>query len=74
MASDGLVNLLSWCKREREYLEMQREMLRSGTFRILRQDGSTQIDESEQNIARITSNIAELDLIFADDATKSPNG
>jgi predicted translin family RNA/ssDNA-binding protein len=74
MVNDGLVNLLSWCKREREYLEMQREMLRSGTFRIFRQDGSAQVDESAQSIVRITSNIAELDRILADYAARSPNG
>jgi hypothetical protein len=27
MANDTLINLLAWCKRERERLQMQREML-----------------------------------------------
>jgi hypothetical protein len=39
MADDKLINILAWCKREREYLQMQREMLLSGTFRIFRLEG-----------------------------------
>jgi hypothetical protein len=61
-----LINLLGWCKRERESLQMQREMLQSGKFRIFRDEGSGQTDESPEIIARITANIAELDLILAD--------
>jgi hypothetical protein len=34
MANEGLINLVAWCKRERESLQMQREMLQSGKFRI----------------------------------------
>jgi hypothetical protein len=45
---------------------MQREMLQSGKFRILKDEGSGPIDVSSQNIAQITANIAELDLILAD--------
>jgi hypothetical protein len=66
MANDKLVDLLAWCKREREYLQMQREMLRAGTFRIFGLEGDTPIDESAQSIETITNNIAELDLILAD--------
>jgi hypothetical protein len=33
MANEGLINLLGWCKRERESLQMQREMLQSGRGR-----------------------------------------
>jgi len=65
MADGKSVDLRAWCTRQREYLQMQREMLRSGTFRIIRQDGSTPIDESKQSIDWITNNIAELDLILA---------
>jgi hypothetical protein len=36
MADDKLINIL---EREREYLQMQREMLLSGTFRIFRLEG-----------------------------------
>jgi hypothetical protein len=66
MASDGLINLLGWCKRERESLQMQREMLQSGKFRIFKDEGSGQVDVSSESIARITANMAELDLILAD--------
>ena len=66
MANDGLINLLNWCKRERESLQMQREMLQSGRFRVFENDGSGQRDISDQNIERITANMAELDGIIAD--------
>lgn len=73
MAGEELVDLRAWCKRQREYLQMRREMLHSGTFRIVRQDGSTAIDESKQSIDRITNNIAELDLILADYDKRLPS-
>jgi hypothetical protein len=67
MPNDGLINLLGWCKRERESLQMQREMLQSGKFRIFKDEGSGQVvDASAESIARITANIAELDLILSD--------
>ena len=50
MADDKLINILAWCKREREYLQMQREMLRSGTFRIFRLEGDSPVDESQKSI------------------------
>ena len=37
-----------------------------GKFKILKDEGSGPIDVSSQNIAQITANIAELDLILAD--------
>jgi hypothetical protein len=64
MGNEGLTNLLGWSRRERERLQMQREMLQSGKFKILKDEGSGPIDVSSQNIAQITANIAELDLIF----------
>ena len=39
MANDPLINLFAWCKRERERLQMQREMLQSGRFRIFEDAG-----------------------------------
>jgi hypothetical protein len=65
MANEGLINLLGWSRRERERLQMQREMLQSGKFKLLKDEGSGPIDVSSQNIAQITANIAELDLILA---------
>jgi len=64
MANDGL--LLAWCKRERERLQMQREILHSGRFRIFEKDEAGQRDISDQHIAQIASNIAELDRIIAE--------
>jgi hypothetical protein len=66
MANEGLINLLGWCGRQRETLQMQREMLQSGKFRISKDEGSGQVDASAENIARITANIGELDRILAD--------
>ena len=66
MANDGLINLVGWCKRERESLVMQREMLQSGRFRIFNVEGTEHIDTTPDSIERIKANIAELDLILAD--------
>jgi hypothetical protein len=66
MATDTLTNLLEWCKRERESMQMQREMLQSGRFRIYENDGSGQRDVSDKNIERLSENMAELDSIIAD--------
>jgi hypothetical protein len=57
MANEGLINLLGWCGRQRETLQMQREMLQSGKFRISKDEGSGQVDASAENIGRITANI-----------------
>src|SRR5262245_37836670 len=48
MANDTLINLLAWCKRERERLQMQREMLQSGRFRIFEKDDSISNQHIEQ--------------------------
>src|ERR1700720_1732090 len=61
MANEGLINLVAWCKRERESLQMQREMLQSGKFRIVKDEGSGQVDTSSESIERITANMAELE-------------
>src|SRR5215471_21123616 len=56
MANDTLINLLAWCKRERERLQMQREMLQSGRFRIFEKDDSDQQrDISNQHIEQIAA-------------------
>jgi hypothetical protein len=48
MANEGLIDLVGWCKRERESLQMQREMLQSGKFRLFRDEGSGQVDLSSE--------------------------
>ena len=70
MANEG--NLVAWCKRERESLQMQREMLQSGKFRILKDEGSGQVDTTSESIERITANINELDAILADYQASAP--
>jgi hypothetical protein len=71
MANEGLINLVAWCKRERESLQMQREMLLSGKFHIFKNEGSGQIDASSQIIEQIATNIAQLDQCLADYDAKS---
>ena len=66
MANDTLINLLAWCQRERERLQMQREMLKSGRFRIFENDNSGQRDISNQHIEQIGANIAELDKLIVE--------
>jgi hypothetical protein len=61
---DALVRLLDWCERERESLQMQREMLQSGKFRIFKDEGSGQVDASSDIIGRIGANITELDSLL----------
>ena len=53
MANEGLVNLVAWCRRERESLVMQREMLQSGKFRIFNVEEGKQVDTSAENIEQI---------------------
>jgi hypothetical protein len=65
MANDTLIRLVAWCKHERERLQMQREMLQSGRFRIFETDESGQRDISNQHVEQIAANIAELDRIIA---------
>ena len=57
---DALGRLVDWCRREGESLQMQREMLKSGKFRIFKDEGSGQVDASLEIIERITANITEL--------------
>ena len=71
MANEHLINLLGWCRRERESLGMQREMLQSGKFRIVNNEGSGPVDVSADSIERLTANIAELDQILADYGEKA---
>jgi hypothetical protein len=72
MPNDTVINLLDWCKREREALQMQREMLQSGQFRIFETDESGQRDISNQHVRQIFANIAELDRIIERDVVASP--
>ena len=60
MANDALINLLAWCQREREQLQMQREMLKAGRFRIFENDDSGPRDISNQHIEQITANIGRV--------------
>ena len=66
MPDEPWANLLAWCKAQRESLQMQREMLRSGQFSVLENHESGQKDRSAEHITRITASMAELDAIIAE--------
>jgi hypothetical protein len=66
MANDDLVNLLGWTRQSRERLQMQREMLQSGKFKILKDEGSGPVDVSSESIAQLTAHMVELDVILKD--------
>ena len=66
MTNDAFINLLAWCQRERERLQMQREMLKSGRFRIFENDELGQRDISNQHIEQIADSIAELDRLIVE--------
>ena len=54
--ADTLINLLAWCKRERERLQMQREMLQSGRFQIFERrlaDACDQADRATHRSRRV---------------------
>jgi hypothetical protein len=70
---DGLARLFDWCERERESLQMQREMLQSGKFRIFKDEGSGQVDASSEIIGRIGANITELDSVL-EECKMRPSG
>jgi hypothetical protein len=66
MTKESWASLLAWCKGQRESLQMQREMLRSGQFSVLENHESGQKDRSAEHITRITASMAELDAIIAE--------
>ena len=51
---------------------MQREMLQSGKFKILRDEGSGPVDVSSESIEQLTAHLAELDLILKNYDAKFP--
>ena len=65
MTKDAWANLLAWCKSQRESLQMQREMLRSGRFSVFENHESGQRDISGEHIGRINHNLDDLDGIIA---------
>ena len=66
MPNEPWANLLAWCKGQRESLQMQREMLRSGQFSVFENHESGQKDRSAEHVIRLTESITELDAIIAE--------
>jgi hypothetical protein len=63
--------LLDWCKGERERLQRQLEMLKSGEFHIGENRGMGWVNISSESIERLTVAISELDRLLAEYETKA---
>ena len=62
MANKALINLLDWCKRERENLQCQFDALKAGRFKTHSNDGSGWKDttqDSTQNAWAIPSSMSK---------------
>ena len=68
----ALVDLVEWCKEERDRLLAQLDALRTGKFRLGENHGSGWEDKTEESIERVTHAIDELDRIIADYGAYGP--
>jgi len=66
MPNEAWANLLAWCKAQRESLQMQREMLRSGRFSVFEHHDSGPRDISAEHIGRINHSLTQLNAIIAE--------
>jgi len=66
MASEWLIKLLAWCEGERERLQRQLDMLKSGQVRIGEDRGIGWVDTSSKSIERVVAAISELDQLLAE--------
>ena len=57
MANEAPINLLDWCKRERENLQCQFDALKAGRFKTHSNDGSGWKDTTQDSIERVEENI-----------------
>jgi hypothetical protein len=64
MANQALINLLDWCKRERENLQCQLDALKAGRFKTHSNDGSGWKDTTQDSIERLEENIVELSKLI----------
>jgi hypothetical protein len=64
MANEALINLLDWCKRERENLQCQLDALKAGRFKTHSNDGSGWNDTTQDSIERVEENIWELSKLI----------
>ena len=64
MANKALINLLDWCKRERENLQCQLDALKAGRFKTHSNDGSGWKDTTQDSIERVEENIWELSKLI----------
>jgi hypothetical protein len=64
MANEALINLLDWCKRERENLQCQLDALKAGRFKTHSNDGSGWKDTTQDSIERVEENIWELSKLI----------
>ena len=64
MANEALINLLDWCKRERENLQCQLDALKAGRFKTHSNDGRGWKDTTQDSIERAEENIWELSKLI----------
>jgi hypothetical protein len=64
MANEVLINLLDWCKRERDNLQCQLDALKAGRFKTHSNDGSRWKDTTQDSIERVEENIWELSKLI----------
>ena len=64
MANKALINLLDWCKLERENLQGQLNALKAGRFKTHSDDGSGWKDTTQDSIERVEENIWELSKLI----------
>jgi hypothetical protein len=70
-ASEWPIKLLAWCKGERERLQRQLDMLKSGQVRIGENRGIGWVDTSSKAIERVVAAISELDQLLAEYGERS---
>jgi hypothetical protein len=64
MASERPIKLFAWCKGERERLQRQLDMLKSGQIRIGENRGIGWVDISSKSMERIVAAVSELDQLL----------
>jgi hypothetical protein len=65
MSSEWPIKMLAWCKGERERLQRELDVLKSGQVRIGENRGIGWVDISSQSMERIVAAISELDQLLA---------
>ena len=65
MATEARNRIFEWCKDQRESLQQQLDLMKTGRFRLGEDTGKGWRDTTDENIDLTTKKIAELDRIIA---------